>query len=415
MVVNTRKRGKYWEYRFEIAKINGKRRQISKSGFKTKKEASEEGNKALAEYNNSGQSFKDTDISVSDYLDFWFNEYVVLNLKYNTQLNYKGQIENHIKAELGKYKLSSLSPAAIQKFINNLKLKGLSKSTLTGIKATLSASLDYAVEPLQYISYNPCRSVKIPKYEDSKGNETRFIISKKDFSTILDYFDETNHFYIPLLLGYYCGFRIAETFALTWEDIDLDKATISINKTVCKRYHDMKNQKDMLGWYFNTTKTKSSNRVIKINKSVVEALKKEKKRQIENRLYYGEHYTRLYKKDEIDEKNNTVKKIVEINSNDNISLEEVNLICRKVNGEYLTVDSFKYCSRIIRKKLNIKFNYHSLRHTHTTLLLEHGASIKAVQKRLRHSNIDTTLNVYSHLTKKIENETVDIIEYIMIK
>ena len=52
--INVRKRGQKWQYQFEAAKIEGKRKQITKSGFNTKKEALEAGIKALAEYNNSG-------------------------------------------------------------------------------------------------------------------------------------------------------------------------------------------------------------------------------------------------------------------------------------------------------------------------------------------------------------------------
>lgn len=52
--VTTRKRNGKWEYRFEGAKIDGKRKQFSKSGFTTKKEALEAGNKALAKYNQTG-------------------------------------------------------------------------------------------------------------------------------------------------------------------------------------------------------------------------------------------------------------------------------------------------------------------------------------------------------------------------
>ena len=79
--INTRKRGDKWEYRFEAARIDGKRKQISKGGFKTKKEALEAGTKALASYNNSGLKFEPTDISVSDYLDYWFDTYCKTELK----------------------------------------------------------------------------------------------------------------------------------------------------------------------------------------------------------------------------------------------------------------------------------------------------------------------------------------------
>lgn len=69
--VSARKRGKFWEYRFESAKIDGKRRQITKGGYKTKKDALNAGNKALSEYNNSGLLFTPSEISVNDYLDEW--------------------------------------------------------------------------------------------------------------------------------------------------------------------------------------------------------------------------------------------------------------------------------------------------------------------------------------------------------
>lgn len=111
--VNTRKRGSKWEYRFETAKINGKRQQKSKGGFKTKKEALEAGTKALNEYNNTGLVFDPSDMSLADYMDLWFEEYGRLNYKYNTLINYRGQIEHHIKPQLGAYKLSTLTPATI--------------------------------------------------------------------------------------------------------------------------------------------------------------------------------------------------------------------------------------------------------------------------------------------------------------
>ena len=59
-----------WEYRFEGAKIDGKRKHITKAGFRTKKEAEIAGTKALAEYNNAGLSFEPSEVSVSDYLDY---------------------------------------------------------------------------------------------------------------------------------------------------------------------------------------------------------------------------------------------------------------------------------------------------------------------------------------------------------
>lgn len=92
------------------------------------------------------------------------------------------------------------------------------------------------------------------------------------------------------------------------------------------------------------------------------------------------------------------------------------MVFRKENGEFISTDSFKYPSRIIHHKLNIpEFNYHSLRHTHATMLIEAGASPKSVQKRLGHSTIVTTYNRYVHDTDKMQNDTVDMFDAIMKK
>ena len=72
-------------------------------------------------------------------------------------------------------------------------------------------------------------------------------------------------------------------------------------------------------------------------------------------------------------------------------------------------------SRVINYELGIRFNFHSLRHTHATLLMEAGANIKDIQKRLGHSKIATTIDTYSHVTENIKNNTVDIFEKMMSK
>ncbi len=63
-----------------------------------------------------------------------------------------------------------------------------------------------------------------------------------------------------------------------------------------------------------------------------------------------------------------------------------------------------------KKDLGINFNFHSLRHTHATMLLEDGVKPKIVQQRLGHSRISTTMDKYIHVTEKMRSEAVDIFE-----
>lgn len=99
----------------------------------------------------------------------------------------------------------------------------------------------------------------------------------------------------------------------------------------------------------------------------------------ENRLKYGE----FYQKD-----------------------SEHDYVCKKENGEHCTPSVIKYNTRKISEKLNISFNYHSLRHTHATTLIENGT----VQKRLGHSRATVTEERYVHLTEKMARDAANIFD-----
>ena len=67
---------------------------------------------------------------------------------------------------------------------------------------------------------------------------------------------------------------------------------------------------------------------------------------------------------------------------------------------------------IIHHEMHLAFDYHNLRHTHATLLIESGADVKNVQTRLGHTNIETTLQTYVHATEKMAEHSVDLFEKI---
>lgn len=416
--LNIIKRGTTWQYRFDVAKVDGKRKQVSKGGFKTRKEAQDAGTLALAKYNREGTYQQESSLSVSDYLDLWFNQYCKIHLKYNTQLGYYRIIENHLKPAFGSFYLKHLSPSLIQEFINSLKLKGFSKSSIGGILSTLSCALKYAVEPLNYLQVNPCLHVLIPKFYVDRTKK-RYVITSSDIKKILERFPEGNPWHIPLLLGYHTGLRIGEVFALTWKDINFEERTLSVNKQVIKRNYGMSplktlstlgKKEEKSGWYFETTKTLSSKRVIHLDSLVLSALLKEKERQFRNKERYGEHYTLIHTKEELNEKGDKIYRLVEQEQGIPVFLPTVEIICVRDNGEYASTDSFKYCARVIHNELKIAFNYHSLRHTHATILIQEGANIKDVQERLGHAYASTTLDSYTHNTQQMREESVSLFE-----
>lgn len=398
--VNVTKRGKVWQYSFEGAKVNGKRKRISKSGFSTKKEALEAGAQALSEYNNTGLAFEPSKMSFSDYLDYWMENYCKLNTKYNTIAGYEQIIKNHIKPALGAYPIRAITPESLQRFINDKYINGYSKSYLDGFMNVLNSSLKYAVYPCGFIKDNPMQYVSKPKYKKDNKKKEFNIITQETFNRLIDRFPLGSNFYITLMIGFHTGLRIGEIYGLTWDDIDLKNKTLSVNKILLKMDSD---------WYFATPKTSSSYRTIRVGDTLLDALKKHRKWQLENKLFYGEFYSQQY----VDNAN----KLLTFKNDNNIVIpyRAVDLINTKENGEILTSDSFKYAARIIHYSLGIEFRFHDLRHTHATMLIEAGANIKDVQARLGHSSLSTTMDTYAHVTKDMELETVNILENILRK
>lgn len=399
--VTARKRGSSWSYSFELARVDGKRKRKEKGGFRTKKEALEAGVKAKSEYDNSGQTFTPSEISVADYMDYWIANYVKINCSLNTLEAYEGIVKNHIKPKLGTYKLKSITPAILQEFINDIHMRGYSKNMMVNIKSVLSGSFEYAADTCKFISDTPATRIKLPKF--AKGKKERSVVTPEQLDKIVTRFDKDTNFYLPIMLGYHCGLRIGECFGLTWDCIDFKAMTLTVNKAL--NYDDI-NKK----WYYSAPKTKTSNRTILLGTTILNLLKKERIKQKENKLRYGEFYTSQYVRN-VDISGRQLQYIEEYMNTNICAAEKVEPVCVKENGSMLTTGSFRYCSRVIHYELGIsKFDYHSLRHTHATILIENGANVKDVQERLGHTNIETTMNTYVHNTENIKKESVDIFE-----
>lgn len=383
--LSLRKRGSKWEYRFDGAAIDGKRKQYTKSGFATKKEAEKAGIAAMNEYNKSGDFFVPSEMSYNDFLKEWLNTVCATSLNQQTTESYKKRIRLYISPRLGQYKIHSLNATLLQSFINDLYNERLSRNTLSNIKAILSSSLSYAVEPMKYITSNPMTYVKLPSKRlttvQSRENP-HFFISKDDMEKIFERFPEGTSAHIPMMLGYKCGLRLGEAFALTWDDIDFDNKTLSVNKQV--QWNGGINQY----WYFTNPKYDSF-RVIVIDDSLIELLKREKERQekyedfLEDKyIYYFENQNRI-----INTQNEGKK---------------IRLVCIREDGSYTQPRIMQHASTVIHKQLKINFTFHSLRHTHCSLLLSAGATPKYVQERLGHKNIQVTLGIYQHLTNQMK-------------
>ena len=415
-MVNVRKRGNYYQYQFEIASIDGKRKQKTKSGFKTKAEAKKAGIIAYNEYMETGHAFTPSSMSYSDYLDYWMKEYCEVNLKYHTIEGYKSIIKNHINPNIGFYRLSQITTSTLQEFINRIFLiKSFSKNFLKNILKVLKGSFHYA-EDYGFVKQSPALKVKLPTF-DIPDKDPAYILSNEEFDMIYERFKRNHCAQYAFLTAYYTGLRISEVFGLTWDNIDFEKKTLTVEKNILKKNqkggtkhrHISGNSKTV--WYFGSCKTKSSYRTIEIGDTLLNALKQYKKEQEQFKNDYGDSYMKHYKKEVINPYNKKTEiKIINAVAEIDVALPEANLVFVKDNGIFEGTDTCKYPFKVIHYELGIPCRFHDFRDTHATRLIENGADIKAVAKRLGHSTIRTTYEIYVRVTDKMQNNTVNIFE-----
>jgi ATP-dependent helicase/nuclease subunit A len=368
---SVRLRGDRWYYSFDLAKVGGKRKRIERIGGRTKKEADAALRAAIEKYQKAGQLLDETDLSVADYFDYWFKNYVEVGLRYNTQVSY-GVAIGHIKDSLGSYHLSKLTPGAVQKYLNQRHLDGRARGTIQIELAVITKALNMAVFPYQFIRDNPARYASIPKAAKKPKAGDLKMITPDNYKRLLGLFPEGSKYHLPILIGYHTGLRLSEIAGLTWDCIDLEGKRLSVKKI--EIYEVGK------GYILNDPKTPTSVRTLSISSFLVRALKSQQLAQTKNALLYGMHYDRSA------------------------------FVCTSESGKHVDIGSLKGLSRTVDLHLDFRFSFHRLRHTHASLLLASGVSMKAIQLRLGHAKITTTMDVYAHLTEDLEKTTAEHLE-----
>ena len=410
-----------YEYRFEIASVDGKRKWKSKSGFKTKTEAKEAGKLAQQAYEHIGQVIEPSEMSYADFLDQWLEQDCKLNCKASTLQGYEKKIRLYIKPVLGQYRLKSITKNNLQDFITKMYNDGFSRNTISSVKGLLTKSFDFALDR-HYITITPATRLIIPtkmKPQQKTRTKKHVYIPKEMMNKIFERFPEGTSAYIPLMIAYHTGLRLGEIYALVWEDIDFEKKTLSVNRQVQwssgeSRTEEEKKRSNGTSesngyWYFSSPKY-NSYRTIEIDDILIEALQKEYNKQQKAKGYYEDYYNNYYSENTM-----ILKKTDEILPMNKISQDKsdniINFICRREDGSYISPRTTQHISHIIHTQLGFdKYDTHSLRHTHGTMLLENGADFVYIQRRLGHKDLKTTMEIYTnHLTDIIKEHGNNIL------
>ena len=350
-----------WRIRYDLPGDGSAGRKTRSLSIKGSKREAERTLRQILNQIDKGQFPDNRKLTVRQYMDMWFENYVVANTRAQTQKRYAIDIRNHIFPAIGGMRLKNVTAVDIQAIESRMRKNGNAPRTIRNLHRTLSMALKHAVQS-GLIYSNPAQFIKAPT---SKGQS----IELPQLSEILQIIEEANKTPYGTVIDFLArtGSRRSEALALRWSDLDFDKSTVSINRALTR---DVDRQ-----LCFAPCKTDKSRRLISIDKDTLDMLRKHRGNQI----------------------------LLSTDLPRNNTLVFSNHLGNVIDPDVLTRNFIK-----IRNRLGLRsIRLHDLRHFHASLLLKQGVHLKVVQERLGHSNIAVTADVYSHVTPSLHKEAAD--------
>ena len=279
-------------------------------------------------------------------------------------------------------KVSAAVGLAVSKAFNEHPKKGgkLNSNSVLHYHAMLSSVFRKGVQ-WGLINENPCARAERPKASEIDV-ET---LDEKDIARLLEALaDVPAHFSVITQLALLTGARRGEICGLRWSDIDFEKGTLSIKRTV--QFIPAE------GIVFTSPKTKRSRRCIRIGADCLELLKEYRQHQIQERLRIGSRWAR--------------KVTIE-----NGKVVDNDMLFTRWNGEPLDPETVStWFPRFLEEHGLPAVHFHSLRHTNASLLIAAHVPITTVSGRLGHAQTSTTLNFYASAIQSADAAAADALE-----
>lgn len=292
-------------------------------------------------------------MTTNELMTAWLDRCERERVKPRTYSRYKGLIVQHILPELGDTQIDDLGRRQISEFLTahqadgNLRGEALSATSTNLMLTVLNAAFTYACD-MELLSANPCDRIRrVPGPPSRVEAFTRE--EQRRLEEAIAVSEDRRLFGIRLCL--YTGLRIGELLGLEWQDVDMEKGILHIQKTVYRE----KNAEGEWQLFVDRPKTAASERMVPLPGYLAEDL-------------------RIYRRGARSE-----------------------FVIENKKAERMSIRSYQYLFERLTEKARVrKLNFHALRHTFATRALECGMDIKTLSELMGHKNATITLNRYAH-------------------
>ncbi len=391
-------------YRFRVIRD---KKDIVRTGFKTKTDAKNARIRFLAEYEEEKAKASAPMVAQVDdptvTVDFVWNEFLktgAMERRQSTITKYQSIYTHHIQPIFGQRPLVSITSSELNNFFSTLYRRGSAYNNYSSgysfkyvegfikffhlIFGNALSMGKITRDTYTYFTSDKHTKMVMPKItqEDAMDYKEVQVYTKDEIAQMREVIQGSN-LHLAFEIGCYCGLRIGEIFGLMWQDVNFANSTITIRRQMILE----ENQSRVL----YPPKTLAGQRTILVPNTLLALLKEKKAEQEGERKTMG----RSYRNTEL-----VVDKTGKA-ENEVIGGDFVN---RRTNGEILTPNSFKAWRLKIKDKTGIDFKVHHLRHTHATELASLGIPSTALLERMGHTKMETTLKYYIGTSETAEEK-----------